>query len=269
MTSVVFMIAGMSSRFGGSPKQLEKVGPNEETLIEYSVKQALKIPFEHIYFITNPKTEIFFREIFSTSYQSIPVTYIPQIYDTNKRKKPWGTSDAIASLVNHIKNEPCLILNGDDIYGEDTFYKAYKYIQKYPKDNIIGVIPLIRTLPKSGKVNRGIVNIQNDVDLKVISLEEKLNISIEQTEYHNMYTNVNCIYLQSKTIQYIASIVKKFKITHNYNNNIECLLPNDISSLIQENKIVMYAFEIPTNILGITNPGDEIQLRKHLSKSVY
>ena len=98
MVSIAFMVAGMSSRFGGKPKQLEKVGPNEETLIEYSVKQALQSPFQHLYFITNPKTEHRFREIFSSSYQSVPITYIPQIYDTTQRHKPWGTSDAIANL---------------------------------------------------------------------------------------------------------------------------------------------------------------------------
>ena len=56
MVAIVFMVAGMSSRFGGKPKQLAKVGPNNETLIEYSVNQALKQKFNKIYFITNPKT---------------------------------------------------------------------------------------------------------------------------------------------------------------------------------------------------------------------
>ena len=264
------MVAGMSSRFGGKPKQLEKVGPNEETLIEYSVKQALQSPFQHLYFITNPKTEHRFREIFSSSYQSIPITYIPQIYDTTQREKPWGTSDAIANLVPYVQDAPCLIVNGDDIYGEDTFRKAYQYIQKYPQDNIIGVLPLHRTLPKTGKVNRGIVNISTTtttttITPKVTSLEEMLNISIEQSEYHNMYANVNCISLQPSTINYIASIVKTFKNAHKSNPKIECLLPNDLSTLIQENKITMYAFEMDEDIIGITNPGDEIQLRKHLS----
>ena len=137
------------------------------------------------------------------------------------------------------------------------------------------MLPLLRTLPKTGKVNRGIVNISTtakstttDNELKVnpevTSLEEILNISIEQTEYHNMYANVNCISLQPNTINYIASIVKTFKNTHKSNPKIECLLPNDLSALIQQNKITMYAFEINEDIIGITNPGDEIQLRKRL-----
>ena len=80
-----------------------------------------------------------------------------------------------------------------------------------------------------------------------------------------MYANVNCISLQPSTINYIACIVKTFKNAHKSNPKIECLLPNDLSTLIQENKITMYAFEMDEDIIGITNPGDEIQLRKHLS----
>ena len=56
MISIVFMVAGMSSRFGGNPKQMAKVGPNNETLIEFSVNQALRCNFNKLIFITNPKT---------------------------------------------------------------------------------------------------------------------------------------------------------------------------------------------------------------------
>ena len=58
MVSIVYMVAGMSSRFGGRPKQMAKVGPDGETLIEYSVNQALKQDFSKLVFITNPKTEM-------------------------------------------------------------------------------------------------------------------------------------------------------------------------------------------------------------------
>ena len=78
---VVFMVAGMSSRYGGSLKQLAKVGLNGETLIEVSVMQALAAPFTKIIFITNELTEHEFINIFGDEYKDIPVNYIRQEWD--------------------------------------------------------------------------------------------------------------------------------------------------------------------------------------------
>jgi len=75
MVAIVYMVAGMSSRFGGKPKQMAKVGPNNETLIEYSVNQALKQNFSKLIFITNAKTEHLFRKIFKDKYQNRNVLY--------------------------------------------------------------------------------------------------------------------------------------------------------------------------------------------------
>ena len=79
MVSVVFMVAGMSSRFGGKPKQMAIVGPNNETLIEFSVNQALTHSFDKLIFITNRNTEHLFHTIFGNNYKNIPVLYIQQI----------------------------------------------------------------------------------------------------------------------------------------------------------------------------------------------
>ena len=64
MVAIVYMVAGMSSRFGGMPKQMAQIGPNDETLIEYSVNQALTQPFSELIFITNARTEHLFQKIF-------------------------------------------------------------------------------------------------------------------------------------------------------------------------------------------------------------
>ena len=83
MVVLVYMVGGMSSRFGGI-KQLCRVGPNNETLLEISIMQALKQPFRKIIFITNKKTESLFKEIFNDSYNNIPIEYISQNYDIKK-----------------------------------------------------------------------------------------------------------------------------------------------------------------------------------------
>ena len=103
MTILVCLVAGLSSRFGGKPKQLEKVGPDNETLIEYFINQALNIDIK-IIFITNIKTENKFKTLFGTNYNGIPTYYAVQKYNTDIRNRPWGTLDAICSSSNQILN---------------------------------------------------------------------------------------------------------------------------------------------------------------------
>ena len=116
MVAIVFMLAGMSSRFGGSPKALSRVGPNNETLLEISLLQALKQPFSKIIFITNPLTKQLFVNEMQYSFKSIPIEYVEQVYDKTKRSRPWGTTDAVCSLLGKVE-EPFILLNGDDLYG--------------------------------------------------------------------------------------------------------------------------------------------------------
>lgn len=295
MVAIVFMVAGMSSRFGGKPKQFAHVGPNNETLIEYSVHQALTQPFSEIYFICNPKTEIEFRKRFGNIYKGRQVHYVYQNYDTIKRKKPWGTIDAIAQLYDQTKfnnnkqdKEPSyIIVNGDDIYGEETFKNGYERFTKIsntspttntpptttntppPATNFIGTIPLLQTIPKEGKVNRGVIWTSEDTNL-VTKMKEMMNISSDTVadEYKDMYANVNFIGLQYTTLKHIYDAVEYFKrnqMGKPDSDTIECLLPDIFTSLIENNDLKLEILQITNPIYGITNPEDEEILRKTLA----
>ena len=173
MVAIVFMVAGMSSRFKNGPKQFAKVGPNNKSLIEYSVNQALKNgKFNKIYFITNFKTEYLFRNIFGDSYDGHNVIYIEQKYDKVKRIRPWGTTDALCSLIGKI-DESFILLNGDQIYGEGTFKIGFN-MMKENKTNLIGGVRFLKSVPLHGKVNRGIIEVENN---KIQSIKEYLGIS--------------------------------------------------------------------------------------------
>jgi len=261
MVAIVFMVAGMSSRFGGKPKQLERVGPNNETLIEYSVNQALKNDFSQLIFITNPKTEHLFKELFNDVYMGRNVMYVQQYYDTTKRARPWGTTDAICSLCGNIE-ESIILVNGDDIYGSETFKIGYERMKRNPV-NIIGTLKLLDTLPESGTVNRGVIDVHKDF---VTNIEEHLNISRENTELYNSYANINFIGLQYNVLEMLLHILGEFKSVHKDDPKIECLLPNNLSSLIKDGHMEMEYFVIEESILGITNPGDEIILREKLKQ---
>lgn len=260
---IVFLVAGMSSRFNGKIKQLAKVGPNDETLIEFSVNQALKSNFDKIVFITNSNTEHLFKEIFSHVYNDTPVEYYCQSYDSNKRSRPWGTTDALCVLCGKV-NEPFIMVNGDDIYGELTFRKG-KYLLH--GNNIIGGCKMINTLPKDPCVtaNRGVIEVSSE---KVISIKEMLNISQSNNhELMNKLANVNFIGLQPCVLDELKVLLDEFKRQHEHDEKIEALLPNDLNTLIANKTITMKSFEIKNKIKGITHPEDEAILREELKLS--
>ena len=266
MTYLVVMVAGMSSRFGGKPKQMAIIGPNNETLIEYSINQAIKNPFDKIVFITNQKTEELFINIFKKEYKGIPVMYVQQVYDTSKRIRPWGTGDAIASLYNVFKNENCnnfILINGDDIYGENTFSEGYNMI--HDKDfSIIAGLPVKDTIPDKGSVNRGIITIDGD---NVIKLEERIGISKDNNpELMDQLANVNFIGLQINALEHIYNLNNEFKKNNSEDEKIESLLTSHLDYIVNKDLVKLKYFYIKNPIYGITNPGDEVTLKKLLKK---
>jgi len=262
MVAIVYMVAGMSSRFGGRPKQMAKVGPDNETLIEFSVNQALKQNFSKLVFITNSKTEHLFKNIFSNKYNNIDVLYIEQTYDISKRSRPWGTTDAICSLIGKI-NDSFILLNGDDIYGENTFETGFN-MMNFSNNNIIGGLPIINTMPEEGEVNRGVIMVNNNI---VNGMREMLKISkLKNPELMNQLANVNFIGLQYNVLLLLNDILTKFKSENMDDPKIECLLPDNLNQLIEENKINMIFFEIQNKIIGLTNPEDELIVKNILSK---
>jgi choline kinase len=261
MVAVVYMVAGMSSRFGGI-KQLCNVGVNGETLIEVSVQQALKQPFSKLIFITNAKTEALFKSIFKDVYQTIPVVYVQQVYESS-RLRPWGTTDAVCSLLGYV-DEPFILVNSDDIYGESAFNQGYEYLVNDTK-NVIGVIPLRRTIKGDALINRGIIEIDKSSN-KIVSLQETLGINPGvQTEYLDKLCNVNFICLQPKIIGLLKKQLDIFKEKHKEDNRIEALLPDDINELIKSKEIEMRYFIIKDPIMSLTYQSDIEDMKMFLS----
>jgi dTDP-glucose pyrophosphorylase len=139
--AIVYLVAGLSSRFGGKVKQFAQIGTNNETLIELSMNQALKAGFNKIIFVVGEKTEQLFKNKFGPSYKQIPVQYAKQEFNPEERDKPWGTCDALLSAKQLI-NEPFVVCNGDDLYGENTFKILVEWMEKNNSPATIGY-PLI------------------------------------------------------------------------------------------------------------------------------
>lgn len=162
--TLVIMAAGMGSRYGGL-KQMDPVGPNGETLLEYSIHDAIQAGFGKVIFVirTDFETE-FKKQIGSRFEEKITVQYAFQTLENlpagfsipEGRTKPWGTGQAILSCKDLI-NEPFAVQNADDFYGAEAYQTIAKAFAQMSDGDSCMVGYLIRnTLSPHGSVSRGI-----------------------------------------------------------------------------------------------------------------
>ena len=132
-TALVIMAAGLGSRFGKGIKQLAKVGPQGEIIMEYSIHDALEAGFNKVVFIIRKDIEKEFKEIVGDKIEKIAeVAYVYQdLKDLPEgftcpedRTKPWGTGQAVLAAKKAVE-EPFLVINADDYYGKEAFRKIH------------------------------------------------------------------------------------------------------------------------------------------------
>jgi NDP-sugar pyrophosphorylase family protein len=267
--SLVYMVAGLSSRFGGRVKQFAIVGKNNETLIEVSLNQALSAGFGKIIFIVGDKTEKLFKEKFGDSYKGIPVFYAKQEYNPDERDKPWGTCDAVVAAKDLIK-EDFVVCNGDDLYGKNTFKILFDYLAEKNSSATIG-FELGKVVPREGFVNRAIYSFDSEnnvLDLKeIIGVEEKKFSELGLTK--KTLCSMNIFALKKEIINLLEQRLNEFKKTNEKNRKIECYLPVEISGLIKKNELSLKLLPTPDDWMGITNPDDEPVLKKILAQEKY
>ena len=264
--SVAYMVAGLSSRFGGKIKQFARVGPSGETLIEYSINQAVNAGADRIVFIVGDKTEKPFKEKFGLEYKGKPVLYAKQSFDPKLRDKPWGTVDAIVSA-NSVILGPFIVCNGDDIYGENSFRILVDFLRTQAGAESSATIGyyLGDVLPEKGKTNRGVFKVS---DGKVTSIKEVFEIEKthlrEKKLSEKIMCSMNIFALQKETLNYLAEVLDEFKAVHKGDRKIECLLPVELSDLIECGKLEMQIFPTEDKWFGVTNPEDEAAVKKRL-----
>ena len=177
-TTLVIMAAGIGSRFGGGIKQLEPLGPNGEVIMEYSIHDALAAGFNKVVFIIRKEMEDYFKEVVGDKISGIcEVAYAYQSIDDlpkgfskpEERKKPWGTGQAVLSCKGIVK-EPFMVINADDYYGKEAFYKIHEFLVNPPKVSkkynfcMAGFI-IKNTLSDNGGVTRGVCSVDKDLYL--------------------------------------------------------------------------------------------------------
>lgn len=254
---LVYIAAGKSSRFGGQPKLLAKIGANDEYLIHISLNQALSCKYiTKIHFLVSNETYDPIREVMGSVYKNLPITYSYQEIPEH-RSKPWGTADALASLYNII-NEPFILCNSDDLYGP----LAFQNLMNDHANIIVGFL-LRNSIPNDGKVNRGFI--QNTPDYIVEKIEENLNIERDQFnkyELDNIHVSMNMFKFQPSILKLIYEKVEIFKQKHQDNPSVEALLPDFLNELISEEQIEILCLCCSDSCLGITYKEDVETLRQ-------
>src|SRR5574344_795976 len=183
--TLLVLAAGMGSRYGGL-KQLDQLGPNGETIMDYSVDYAIQAGFAKVVFVIRRSMENDFKEhILSRYIHKIEVQYVFQELDVlpngfsvhPERVKPYGTAHAILVAKNAVK-EPFAVINADDFYGKDAFAVMSDFLQNEnttdkPQFAMIGY-KLANTLSENGSVSRGVC--VADSQLELISITEMTHI---------------------------------------------------------------------------------------------
>lgn len=176
--ALVIMAAGLGSRYGGN-KQVDKIGPDGEILMQYSVFDAIKAGFTKIIFIIKPEYTELINEISSDARAAgikIELAYqdfssIPSFYNIpTERAKPFGTVHAVLSAKDLI-NEPFAIINADDFYGRDAFVAMSKALDSSSSGNgAMVAYELKNTVSKNGSVTRGICKTENQTLTEIVEV---------------------------------------------------------------------------------------------------
>lgn len=179
--TLLVLAAGMGSRYGGL-KQIDPVGPGGETIIDYSIYDALRAGFGKVVFVIRRDIEETFRQTIGSRFErQIAVEYVfqqlhrlPEGYSVPpQRTKPWGTGHAILMGAPAI-DEPFAVINGDDFYGAHSFQVLAKHLQSGSPDYAMVGFVLRNTLSEFGSVARGVCQMNAEGFLE--SVTELTNI---------------------------------------------------------------------------------------------
>jgi choline kinase len=182
--TLLILAAGMASRYGGM-KQIEAFGPSGETIMDYSIYDAIRAGFGKVVFIIREEFADNFKSIFEPKLAGkIETAYVYQELASftegweipADRTKPWGTAHAVLCARDAVK-EPFAVINADDFYGRDAFEKACNFLTGVCNDSTWAIIgyELLNTLSAHGTVNRGVCQV--DAEGNLASIAERLNIS--------------------------------------------------------------------------------------------
>ena len=289
------MAAGMGSRFGGL-KQVEGVGPNGATLLDYSIYDALRVGFGKVVFIIRREMEADFKSSIGNKWEAKvgigyafqELTDLPSGFQAPPaRKKPWGTGHAIYSARKAV-NEPFAVLNADDYYGPHTFQVMGDFL-KNVRDlqsthyAMVGY-KLANTLSEFGTVSRGLCEADLEGDLKKIVERLKVRKTTSGAEYldetgkahalkGNELVSMNIWGCTPAIFPQLGDLLRNFLSQQGDVEKSEFLIPKAIDLLIHQKQVVVKILPTHDSWFGLTYPEDreqaKVSIKRLISEGVY
>ena len=281
-TTLIIMAAGIGSRFGEGIKQLAKMGPNGEIIMDYSIYDAKKAGFNKVVFIIRKDIFEEFEDVIGSRIKKqIDVEYVFQELDDlpegfelpEGRTKPWGTGQAILCCKDVVK-DPFVIINADDYYGKEAFVKLHDFLvrgEDLGREFTMGMGGFIlkNTLSDNGTVTRGVSVVdENGLLTQVhettgIEMGEDGKIKCDDPKVQEWISpgdkvSMNMWAGYPEFINYLAEDFKDFLVNVKEGDlKSEYLLPNIVDKLLKEKRANVKVLETQDRWFGVTYKEDK------------
>ena len=278
--TLLLLAAGMGSRYGGL-KQLDGLGPNGETIMDYSIYDAIKAGFGKIVFVIRKDFEQDFREKILSKYEGhVPVELCFQSLDAlpegftcpADRVKPWGTNHAVLMAKNVVK-EPFCVINCDDFYNRDAFQVIGKFLSDLPEGSknkyaMVG-FRVGNTLSENGTVARGICSKDEQGNLttvvertEIMRVDGPICYKDEEGKWipveENTPVSMNMWGFTPDYFEYSEAYFKEFLAEPKTMENLkaEFFIPLMVNKLINEGTSTVQVLDTTSKWFGVTYPED-------------
>jgi dTDP-glucose pyrophosphorylase len=279
--TLLILAAGLGSRYGGL-KQIDPMGPSGETVLDYSVFDALRAGFGKVVFVIRRDFEQLFREQVGAKFEAqIPVEYAFQdLHDLpagftvpEGRTKPWGTAHAMLAAQELI-HEPCVMINADDFYGRDAFAVISQHLQTAAAELngkqqfcMVG-FRLSNTLSEHGSVARGVCSVNSGGMLSsVVEMTKifKTDVGAENREEGRAVVqltgeepvSMNFWGFTPAIFTALREAFVEFLKTAGHELKSECYVPFVVDDLIQNGKADVKVLSTTSKWFGVTYPEDK------------
>lgn len=289
--TLLVLAAGMGSRYGGL-KQMDPMGPNGETVLDYSVYDAIRAGFGRVVFIIREDfADAFKQGVGSRFADSIEVDYVfqtlsdlPEGFSVPEgREKPWGTAHAVRAA-RHAVKEHFAVINADDFYGQDAYKRAAAFFDSLPQGTsnetaMVGY-PLENTLSDHGHVNRGICKIDEMGFLT--NVEEYLNIERENDNFvrgnaldgkrhvvpSGSLVSMNFWAFGPAFFHQLEEAFIRFLIESGDQMKSECYIPTVVDHLIHGGHAQCPVLRTTSQWFGVTYPDDKPFVVESIAKLI-
>ena len=295
--TLLLLAAGMGSRYGGL-KQLDGLGPNGETIMDYSIYDAIKAGFGKIVFVIRKDFEDDFRQKVLSKYEGhIPAEVCFQAMDKlpegftvpEGRQKPWGTNHAVM-MAKGLIHEPLCVINCDDFYNRDAYMVMGKFLSELPEGSknrysMVG-FRVGNTLSENGTVARGICSKDNDGHLtevvertEIMRVDGKVCYKDEEGKWvaveDNTPVSMNMWGFTPDYFEYSDEYFKEFLSDAKNMENLkaEFFIPLVVNNLIHEGTATVKVLDTTSKWFGVTYAADRQatvdRIKKLIEEGVY